>query len=66
MTFVFRFADLPCHFNFILLIILFGFECVGSLLLHGLSSSCGKCGLLSGCGAQLLLVVASLVAEHRL
>ena len=43
------------------LMILFIYGCVGSSLLPGLFSSCGKQGPLSGWGAQ-----ASLVAEHGL
>ena len=31
---------------------LFIFGCFGSLLLHGLSSSCNEWGLLSSCGAR--------------
>ena len=49
---------------FILFIFIFG--CVGSSSLHGLLSSCGKRGLLFVAVRGLLIVVASLVAEHRL
>ena len=45
-----------------LFIILFIFDCVGSSL-HGLFSSCGKWRLLSSCGREFFIVVASLVAE---
>ena len=45
---------------------LFIFGCTGSSLLHELFSSCGKWGysLVGVCG--LLVVVISLVVEHRL
>ena len=42
------------------------FGCAGSLLLHGLFSGCGKRGLLFVVVRRLLIVVASLVVEHRL
>ena len=45
---------------------LFIFDCAGSLLLFGLSSSCSKWGLLSSCGAQASHCSASLVVEHGL
>ena len=48
-----------------LFIILFIFDCVGSSL-HGLFSSCGKWRLLSSCGREFFIVVASLVAEQGL
>ena len=40
--------------------------CAGSLLLGRLFSSCSEQGLLSLMMHGLLIVVASLVAEHRL
>ena len=48
------------------LIILFIFGCAGSLLLHGLSLAVADQGysLVVVCG--LLIVVASIVVEHRL
>ena len=49
-----------------LFIYLFIFGWIESSLLCGLLSSCGKWGLLSSCSAWLLIVVASLVMEHRL
>ena len=50
---------------FCLFVCLFG--CVGSLLLHaGFLSSCGEQGLLFVVVRGLLIVVASLVAEHGL
>ena len=42
------------------------FGCAGSLLLHGLFSSCGKQGLLSSCDAQVSHCGVSLVTEYRL
>ena len=45
---------------------LFIFGCAGSLLLHRLFSSCDKWGLLFVTVLRLLIVVASLVAEHGL
>ena len=42
------------------------FGCVGFSLLHGTFSSCGDWGLLSVAVCGLLIVVASLVVEHRL
>ena len=42
------------------------FGCAGSLLLHGLFCSCKEWGLLSAVVRGLLIVVASLVAEHKL
>ena len=45
---------------------LFIFGCVGSSLLRGLFSSCGERGLLFLEVHGLLIVVASLVAEHGL
>ena len=52
----------------------FTFDCARSLLLCGISSSCGKWGLLSRCGAPASLVMepgfqvmsASAVAAHEL
>ena len=44
--------------------IIFGYA--GSLLLYGLSSSCGKQKLLFIAVCGLLILMASLVAEHRL
>ena len=44
----------------------FFFGCAGSSLLYGLFSGCSEWGLLSSCSAELLIVVAPLVAEHRL
>ena len=41
------------------------FSCIGSLLLVRAFSSCGKQGLLFAVVRGLLIVVASLVAEHR-
>ena len=40
--------------------------CVGSLLLPGIFSSCGKWGLFLTVVCGLLMAVASLVVEHRL
>ena len=51
----------PCIKKYIYLFI---FGCAASLLQRGLFFGCGEQGLLSSCG--LLIVVASLVAEHRL
>ena len=51
---------------FIFLIILCIFGCAGSSLLCGLFSSCGKRGLLSGCGTRASYCVASLVAQYKL
>ena len=48
--------------NFCLVIL----GCAGSLLLHELFSSCSEQGLLCIVVHQLLIAVASLVAEHRL
>ena len=45
---------------------LFIFGCAGSLLLLRLFSSCDKWGLLFVTVLRLLIVVASLVAEHGL
>ena len=42
------------------------FCCAGSLLLHGLFSSCSEEGLLFIAVCRLLIAVASPVAEHRL
>ena len=44
---------------------LFIFGCTESSLLCGSFSSCGKQGLLSRCGARLLIAV-TFIAEHRL
>ena len=55
-----HFVYLFIHF----MLIIFGYA--GSLFLCGLFSGCGKWGLLSSCGVRLLIVVASLVVEHRL
>ena len=44
---------------------LFIFDCAGSLLLHTGFLQLWRVGLLC-CGVQLLIAVASLVAEHRL
>ena len=41
--------------KFIIIIIYFLFGCAGSLLLHGLFSSCGEWRLLSGCGVWVLI-----------
>ena len=41
------------------------FGCARSSLLHRFFSSCGEQGLLSSCAGRLI-VVASLVVEHRL
>ena len=50
-----------------LFIYLFIFGCVGSLLLRvGLFISCGERGLLFVAVRGLLIVVATLVAEHRI
>ena len=46
-------------------IYLFIFGCVGSSLLCMASSSCSERGLLFVVVCELLIVVASLVAEHR-
>ena len=54
---------------FFFLIILFGFECVGFLLLHGLFSGCSKCGLLCGTQASYyggFSYCRALALEHRL
>ena len=42
---------------------LFTVDCIGSLLLQSFSS-CGKQGLLSGCGERASCCSASLVVEH--
>ena len=47
-------------------IYLFIFGCIGFLLLCVAFSSCGDCGLLFVTLCRLLIVVASLVVEHRL
>ena len=53
-------------FNKVILF-LFIFGCIGSLLLHvGFLSSCGEQGLLFLVVCRLLIVVASLVVEHRI
>ena len=44
---------------------LFIFGCTGSLSVHP-SFSCGWWGLLSGCGASVLSVLACLAVEHGL
>ena len=49
-----------------LFIYLFIFGCVGSSVRARAFSSCGKRGLLFIAVRRLLIVVASLVAEHRL
>ena len=49
-----------------LFIYLFIFDGTGSLLLHKLFSGCGEQGLLFIARHDLLAVVASLAAEHRL
>ena len=51
-------------FCFVLLLF-YLFGCAGSSLLHGLFSSCGEQELLS-VTVHGLMVVASLVAKHRL
>ena len=45
---------------------IFIFGCVGSSLLHAAFSSCSKRGLLFIVVCRLIIVVASLVAEHGL
>ena len=45
---------------------LFIFGCAGSLSLHADFSSYDEWGLLSSCGARLLIAAASLIVEHRL
>ena len=45
---------------------LFIFGCAESSLLHGLFSSCGKRELLSSCGVQASLCVASFAVQHGL
>ena len=45
---------------------LFVLGCSGSLSLQGVFSSCNKRGLLTSHDAQLLIAIASLLAEHRL
>ena len=58
-----------CHvgsFVLIILIYLFSFGYVGSSLLHGLFSRYGEQRLLFPVMLRLLIVVASLLAEHRL
>ena len=45
---------------------LFIFDCVASLLLHGLFPSCRERGLLLVAVHGLLVAVASLVVEHGL
>ena len=42
------------------------FDCAGSLLLHGLFSTCAEKGSLLAVIFGLLIAVASLVAEHGL
>ena len=53
-------------FFFFFFINLFTFGCFCSLLLRVAFSSCGEWGLLSIAVRRLLIVVASLVAEHML
>ena len=58
---------LPICFWFFLKFFKFIYGCVGSSLLHeGFLSSCGERGLLFIAVRELLIVVASLVAEHTL
>ena len=52
--------------DFFLINYLFVFGCVGSSLLRAAFSSCGEWGLLFVAMRGLLIVVASLVAEHGL
>ena len=49
--------------SFFLIYLFFIFDCVGSLLLRRLFSSCGEWGLLIAVHG-LLVVLASLVVEH--
>ena len=53
-------------FFFFLIYLLFIFGCIGSLLLRTAFSSCGERGLLFVAVHGLLIVVASIVVEHRL
>ena len=62
------FSDtLSASLIFLHLILCIYFDCTGSLLLHaGFFSSCSERGLLFIVTCRLLIVVASVVAEHRL
>ena len=57
---------LPISLWFLLLIFLIIFGYAGSLLLHGVFSSCCEWGLLFIALLRLLIAVASFVAESRL
>ena len=62
-----QYVLISCLFlKLILLIYLFNQSCTGSLLLRGLFSSCSKWELLFIAVHELLIVVASLVVDHRL
>ena len=55
-----------CILTKIRLYLYFIFGCAGSLLLHGLFSSCKKWGYSPVTVLRLLIAVASLVVEHGL